>query len=198
MTEKQKERIKKKIRSYRAKLYAEKRKFGGYFDNRGVRHYIPKLYVKIGDFKGLKGYFKWFAREFSDDIGFPDFNLLWSLSSFENKDLSDAMRKLYKTSFTNVYLVDVLCGRNPESIEKSELIWFESLGYALEVATECESFITPDFKAWMITATQSDEYRENMGEFIRLQILLAHEPVGEKRSKLINESRKFEKSLTGE
>jgi len=52
MTEKQIQRIKKKITNLRAVLSAEKRKFGGYFDNRGIRYLIPDLYLKIPDYKG--------------------------------------------------------------------------------------------------------------------------------------------------
>ena len=49
MTEKQIEKIKKQIRSLRAKLAAEKRTHGWYDDSRGYRFIIPGLYLQIED-----------------------------------------------------------------------------------------------------------------------------------------------------
>lgn len=46
MTEKQIAKVKSKIRSLRARLSAEKRKFGGYDDSRGIRYVIAELHLK--------------------------------------------------------------------------------------------------------------------------------------------------------
>jgi hypothetical protein len=198
MTEKQIERIKKRIRSYRAKLSAEKRKFGWYDDSRGLRYLIPELYIQIQDFKGSLRYYKWFNKEFSDDIGFPEFNLYWSLTCYENKDLTEALRKLYKTSFTNTYLVDLICKRNPTNINKSELISFESLEYAKQILSDCEKLITPAFKEWLKSTTRKTDFKKNMNRFISLQKLIKDESPGHLRSSLLNESREFEDKLTVE
>ncbi len=94
MTEKQIERIKKKIRSCRAQLSAEKRKYGAYDDSRGIRYIIPELYLKLEDYKGCLRYFNWFQKEFIDDCGFPDFLLQWTFVLFQNKKYDFAEKKL--------------------------------------------------------------------------------------------------------
>lgn len=47
MTPKQLERIQTKIKSIRATLAAEKRKYGTYDDSRGQRYAPPGLYIQI-------------------------------------------------------------------------------------------------------------------------------------------------------
>ena len=198
MTEKQIEKIKKRIRSYRAKLTAEKRKYGWYDDSRGIRYLIPELYVQLQDFKGALRYYKWFDKEFSDDIGFPEFNLYWSMTYFENNDTVKATKILYKTSFTNTYLIDLLSERKPANIDKSETIGFESKNYAVQISKECEKLITPNFKKWLIKTSEREDYKKNMNRFISIQKLTKDEHLGELRSALINESRKFKNTLTKE
>jgi hypothetical protein len=97
MTEKQIERIRNTIKVYRSRLAGEKKRFGGYFDNGGVRYKIPELYIQLGDYKGALTYFRWFEREFSDDCGFPFFDLFWSFTYFKNKREKDAIRLAYRT-----------------------------------------------------------------------------------------------------
>ena len=73
MTDKQKEKIRDKIKKVKQTLAAEKRKFGGFDDSRGLRYVPTGLYVKIGDFDGGLKYLKWFEKNFPNDIGFPGF-----------------------------------------------------------------------------------------------------------------------------
>ena len=122
MTEKQIEKIRKQIRSLRAKLSAEKRKHGWYHDGQGYRYIIPDLYLQIEDYKGALRYFNWFEKEFEVDSGFPDFNLAWTITLFKNKKYDLAIRKLYTTAFSNTYLIDLIFENKPLQIEKSELI----------------------------------------------------------------------------
>jgi hypothetical protein len=198
MTDKQIERIKKKIKSYRAMLSAEKRKFGGYFDNRSLRYMLPEFYLKIMDYKGGLNYYRWFAREFPDDIGFPEFNLYWALTLFKNNKMEEAIAKTYKTAFSNTYLIDLICSKEVKSIDKSETIGFESLGYAKEVVDDCVKLLTDDFIIWLNSLIKTEDYKSNLNKFISIQKLIKDEPVGKLRSKLIDESGKLEKSLTKE
>ena len=99
MTEKQIQRIQKRIKAYRAILTAEKRRFGGYMDSGGIRYRIPELYMTIQDYKGALTYFRWFTKAFPDDIGFPAFNLFWAATLFENNKIPESLGKIYETSF---------------------------------------------------------------------------------------------------
>ena len=197
MTEKQIERVKKKIKHYRAFLAAEKRRFGGYFDNRGIRYIIPELFLQIQDYKGAQVYFRWFSKAFSDDVGFPEFNLFWAATLFENNKVPEALRKVYETAFSNTYLLDLISGKDPTKIDKSELSGAERLYYAKEIYKDCIGLITFDFQTWITSIVDSEEFRANLNRFISLQKLIEDEPVGKMRNHLISESNKFEARLTG-
>ncbi|HEX2969494.1 MAG TPA: hypothetical protein VHO46_10365 [Bacteroidales bacterium] len=196
MNEKQLEIIKDKIKVYRSRLASEKRRFGGYFDNSGIRYIIPELYLKLGDYKGAIAYFRWFSREFPNDIGLPFFNLFWSFTFFKNKRGKDAIRLAYKTAFQNTYLLDLICNRPVECIDKLEIWGHESVGYAKEVAEWCNKLLTNDFRTWISGLIETGEFSTNMSRFISLQKLLKDETAVKLRSKLLAEISLFEKQLT--
>lgn len=52
MTPKQAERLIKKIAVIKRVLAAEKRKFGGYDDSRGLRYLPTRYYLQLGDYRG--------------------------------------------------------------------------------------------------------------------------------------------------
>ena len=197
MTEKQIERIKGTIKFYRARLAAEKRMFGDYDDSPGLRYIIPELYLKIRDYKGAMVYFRWFSKAFPDDIGFPVFNLFWSATLFENNKIPEAIKKAYETAFSNTYLLELINGKDPVQIDKSETIGFENLEYAKQVYKDCIKFITLEFQIWISNLSGFDDFKSNLNKFISIQKLIKDEPVGPMRTGLIQESNKFESKLTG-
>jgi hypothetical protein len=197
MTDKQIERIKKTIKIYRGRLAAEKKRFHGYFDNGGTRYIIPEFYLKIADYKGALVYFRWFTKEFPDDSGFPSFNLFWSLTLFQNNKIIEAIHKAYYTAFANTYLIDLISDREVNTIDKSELSGSESLDYAKQIVEGCTKLLTPEFKVWISALSETEDFKSNLNRFTSLQKLINDEPAGRLRSKLINESSKFERLLTG-
>ena len=63
MTPKQIERIQNKIVKIKRALAADKRRWGGYYDDsRGLRYLAPEQYIKIRDYKGALRYFNWFNK----------------------------------------------------------------------------------------------------------------------------------------
>ena len=196
MTEKQIENIKKKIKVCRARLTTEKRMFGGYDDSQGLRYYIPELYLKIKDFKGALVYFRWFAKAFPDDIGYPDFNLFWAATLFENNKIPDAIKKSYATAFSNTYFLDLISGRETVQIDKSEPIGFETLDYAKSAYEDCIEFITLEFQVWISNLSELDEFKNNVNKFISIQKLIKDEPTGQLRTELLQTSRNFTRQLT--
>jgi len=197
MTEKQIERIKGTIKFYRARLAAEKRMFGDYDDSPGLRYIIPELYLKIRDYKGAMVYFRWFSKAFPDDIGFPVFNLFWSATLFENNKIPEAIKKAYETAFSNTYLLELINGKDPVQIDKSETIGFENLEYAKQVYKDCIKFITLEFQIWISNLSEFEDFKANLNKFISIQKLIKDEPVGPMRTSLIKESYKFKRQLTG-
>lgn len=198
MTDKEIEYIKDTIKKYRSRLSGEKKRFGVYFDNAGVRYIIPELYIKIGDFKGGLAYYRWFSREFSDDSGLPSFYLFCTLILYQNKRLNEATRLAYRTAFSNTYIIDLVCSKTPTEVDKSELGGGESLIYATQIIEGCNKLLTREFKIWLCKLSETDEFRGNLNKFISLQKLIKDEPSGPLRSHLIDESSKIEKQLTDE
>jgi hypothetical protein len=197
MTERQIERIKKTIKVYRARLAAEKRLHGDYDDSPGLRYIIPELYLKISDYKGALVYFRWFSKAFPDDIGFPDFNLFWSATLFENNKIPEAIQKAYETAFSNTYLLELIAGRDPVQLDKSESIGYENLEYAKQVYKDCINLTTREFQIWISNLSGFDDFKANLNKFVSIQKLIKDEPVGPMRTGLIQESNKFERQLTG-
>jgi len=197
MTEKQIEKIQKRIKSYRAILASEKKRFGGYMDSGGIRYVIPELYLRIMDYKGALTYFRWFSKAFPDDIGFPSFNLFWAASLFENNKIPEALGKVYETAFSNTYLLGLIAGKEMNFIDKSELIGFENLDYAKQIYKGCIELITLEFQIYLTGLIEDKEFIDNLKKFVALQKLIKDEPVGQMRTHLIKESDIFERQLTG-
>ena len=196
MTEKQIEKVKKQIRSFRSKLTAEKRKFGAYDDSRGIRFIIADLYLQIQDYKGALRYFNWFEKEFQTDSGFPDFNLAWTITLFKNKKYDLALKKAYTTAFSNTYLFDLILGKKPMVIEKSELINWETLEFVMQIKPYWKRMITQDFKEWLKKITAQKDFKKNINNYIGLQKLIVDEPVGYKRSEMIDMENDFIAKIT--
>lgn len=198
MTEKEIERIRDKIKKLRDQLAGEKRRFGGYFDNGGRRYMLPELYIKIRDYKGGLNYYRWFSREFSDDVGLPSFHLFCTMILFQNKKFREAIRSAYKTAFSNTYLIDLLCKNTVGNIDKFEFSGAENLSYALQIADKCEELLTKDFKVWLCSLHRSDEFTANMKKFISIQKLIKDEEEDSLLSQLNDASEKLQKQLTEE
>ncbi|RIV37490.1 hypothetical protein D2V08_01115 [Flagellimonas lutimaris] len=114
MTPKQAERIKTKIIKIKKELAADKRRWGGFYDDsRGLRYLPPALYIKLGDYSGAKRYFNWFAKNFPDDMGYPIFLFEWTITLFKTKKMALAEQKALDTFRGNTYLFDAFLQRPP-------------------------------------------------------------------------------------
>jgi hypothetical protein len=192
MNEKEIEKIKNTIKVYKSRLAGEKKRFGGYFDSGGVRYKIPELYIQLADYKGALTYFRWFEKEFHDDSRYPFFDLLWSFTYFKNKREKDAIRLAYKTAFSDIYMIDLLC--KPVGVnDKSESHDFV---YANGLVEWCEKLLTRNFKEWICRLYETEEFKANMNKFISIQKLIDDKSLSESRSDLIDESDKLERKLT--
>jgi hypothetical protein len=106
MTDKQRQKIKDKIEKVKKTLAAEKRKFGGFDDSRGLRYLPIELYVQLRDFDGGLKYLKWFNKNFPDDIGFPEFLFGATIIYYKTGSLIDAESMALRTYFSNTFLLD--------------------------------------------------------------------------------------------
>lgn len=192
MTEKQIQKIRDSIKKHKAVLSLEKRKFGCYDDSYGRRYIIAELYLKMADYNGAATYFRWFEKNFPDDIGYPLFLLTWAVTLFETGKLKEVKIKTLQTSFLNTYLFDIILGNESQPIDKSELIGFESLSYAKEIKKDCDKVLSQNYLNWLAEFVQTEIYLASMNKFIALRKLLQDESDISERRKLIDEENKLE------
>ena len=185
MTPKQIERVQTKIKKIRAALAAEKRKFGGFFDSRGLRYMPPQLFIKIQDYKGGLVYLRWFQKNFPDDIGFPDFLFEWILILFKNGKLKDAELKAIETYFSNSYLYDKYFGREIIPIKKyeySNMTGSEFVQYFNYSSTQIE---LNDFTEWLLNFEKSERFQTIKEKYIAINKRLLIEEDYETRKYLL-------------
>ena len=185
MTPKQIEKVKTKIKRIRAALAAEKRKFGGFFDSRGLRYMPPQLFIKIQDYKGGLVYLRWFQKNFPDDIGFPDFLFEWVLILFKNGKLKDAESKAIETYFSNSYLFDKYFGREIIPIKKyeySNMTGSEFVQYFNYSSTQIE---LNDFTEWLLNFEKSERFQTVKEKYIKIHKRLLTEEDNETRKYLL-------------
>lgn len=187
MTPKQIERIQIKIKKIRAALAAEKRKFGGYDDSRRMRYMPPQLFIKIQDYKGGLVYLRWFKKNFSDDIGFPDFLFEWTLILFKNGKLKDAEQKAIETYFSNSYLFDKYFGREIIPIEKYEYSNVSNAEFVKYLNYSSEQEELADFTEWLREFEKSERFQVIREKYIEINKRLLHEEDYETRLYLLKQ-----------
>jgi hypothetical protein len=186
MTEKQRKRLKDKIEKIKRTLTAEKRRLGCFDDSRGLRYVPTELYVKLGDFKeGLK-YLKWFDKNFPDDSGFPEFLFESTIILFKTDNIEKAEEKALKAYFSNTFLLDKYFLREPESLDRmtnsntQELDWLKDFHWTHDQDDLLE------FSDWLNNFTNSEKFKRTVDEFNEIKKELETEPVGQRRSQLVN------------
>ena len=192
MTDKQIERVKNKIRKLKQALADDKKHWGGaYHDGSGIRYVIPEQYIKIKDYKGALRYLRWFDKNFPDDIGYPIFLFESTFILFKCDKVKEAEKKARKTFFSNTYLFDIFLGKEPLYFDKSENhAWeFEELAKHLTYKKDDLEFI--EFAAWIENVLSSREFLDQANEFIQIEQQLKSEPVGRKRTQLVERLSKI-------
>ena len=103
-------RIRARLRSYERKLRTEKERYGFYRDGAGKRYQVGPHYMLLADNEGALGAFRWFEKEFPDDVGEPGHLLCWTLALHRAGNEIGAAKRLRKTMLNNLYLVPRLLG----------------------------------------------------------------------------------------
>lgn len=192
MTEKQIERIKNKITKIKRGLAADKKHWGGYYnDGRGLRYMPPELYLKIQDYTGSLRYFNWFNKNFPEDSCYPIFLFEWAITLFKTKRIKLAENKVKETFYSNTYLLDNFLGKELLQIDKSEdSNWeYEQLIEHFQYSKNQEEL--KDFADWLELFMKNEKFLEFANEFIELKEKLKDEPVGEIRSDLVKRQYKL-------
>lgn len=171
MTEKQIERVRTKIIRVKRELAADKKRWGGYYDDSaGLRYAAPGLYLKIRDFKGAMNYFRWFAKNFPDDCCYGEFLLEWSLTLFMLGKVEDAKQKVTDAYFGDTRVLNKFFGRNvtmvDETIDSFELDWSETQ----VLAYSAEEKDWADFAVWLELLLTSEPFLSMSKEYWKFRI----------------------------
>jgi len=186
MTDKQIDRVRKKIEKYKKALKADKKYWGGYYhDGAGIRYAIPKLFIKIIDYKGGLKYLNWVDKNFPDDIGDPIFLFEWTFILFKCGKLKEAEEKAHRTFFSNTYLWDIFLGKKLLNLDITESSsWeFQSIGNYFTYTSSDTEFI--EFTSWIQGVLNNRRFLETVNEFVQIEQQLKTEPVGQIRSELV-------------
>ena len=197
MTPKQQERIKGKIRQIKSALAADKKRWGGvYDDSRGLRYLLPALYIQLGDFPGGLRYLSWFNKNFSDDSGFPGFLFEWAVILFKVGRGKEAERKAFQAFCRNTYLFDRFFGRPVVPVAKWEGSNLESPGFAIHHFSYSDKQDSlADFAAWLDKLTQTERFRRLSEEYIAIHRRLKNESDTETRHYLCRQAAQLEEEL---
>jgi hypothetical protein len=190
MTEKQQERIRLKIKKIKSALAADKKHWGGFYDDsRGLRYLPLEYYIKLKDYSGGKRYINWFYKNFPDDGGFPDFLFQCTIVLFYSNEPKEAKRKLFETFSSNIYIIDKFLGNKIHQIEKHEGSNIEGTEYLNYINYSSADENLTEFTKWLIETYNSDLFKSAVNEFIYLQRQLKAEREYEKRVDLVNTKR---------
>ncbi|MEN9942655.1 MAG: hypothetical protein RLZZ91_656 [Bacteroidota bacterium] len=186
MTPKQIERIQGKIVKIKRALAADKRRWGGYYDDsRGLRYLAPEQYIKIRDYKGALRYFNWFSKTFDDDMGFPFFLFKWSITLFKNGKLKEAEKKMFQAIFISDTLIDKFLEQDYFSLNTNENSSLEIVTLLNDQIYNFSDVEFKDFSEWLSNFIAGEFFRGHFSEFLSISRKLKTEPVGEVRFELV-------------
>ncbi len=163
MTPKQIERIHDKIVKIKRALAADKRRWGGYYDDsRGLRYLAPELYIKIKDYKGALRYFNWFNKTFDDDMGFPFFLFEWSITLFKNGKLKEAEKKMFQAILRSDTIIDNFLEKDYSSLDMNETNSLEILALLNNQIYNFSDVEFNDFSEWLFDFIASPNFEQQL------------------------------------
>ena len=193
MTLKQEERIILKIKKIKAELAADKKRWGGFYDDsRELRYLLPELYVKIGDYSGGLRYMNWFKKNFSDDGGFPEFLFEWAIILFKVGKVKEAEKMVFKAFCSNTYILDKFFDNPITPIDKYESSNIDIPEYAAEYFNySFKQANLLDFAEWLQHFIESEKFLALSHRYIDIHKQLNVEHESETRINLIDEADKL-------
>lgn len=187
MSPKQADRLRRQITVIRRTLAAEKRKFGGYDDSRGLRYLPTRYYVQLADFAGGLTYLRWFWRNFPTDVGFADFLFEATIILFKQGKLKEATRQATATFRADRQLLARFLGQHAPSAEAWENPPLAAESYARYFATLGSLTTLLDVAEWVGELTSSEQFMASAQHFSDLHRQLHGEQDGEKRRHLLDQ-----------
>ena len=181
-------KIRTRIRSYERALKKEYDKYGDYDDSYGKRYLLGALYMLVGDTDGALKHYAWFEKNFADDTGDPLDLLTWTLTLYRAGDPDAALKKLHQTMLSNLYLIPHLLKMEQQELGISYLSNLETMEYLDYMPQEIVKLWDEAALGWLQMHYHAAETQSLRERYIEIARQLKHEPVGEKRSKLVREA----------
>ena len=166
-------------------LKSEKRRFGCYDDSAGIRYLIGSYYLIAGDLDNALRHYKWFKRAFPDDAGEPGQYISWTYALYKSGDEKKAYNKFLQTHMLNSYVI-------PKILDVDFILPFKwsnnmmSEEWSKYIPQEIYNLWKEDDIVWLRKCYEKEKTSEIFEEFYELNIQINNEPVGPKRSGLIN------------
>lgn len=180
-----------RIKKIRSILATEKKKFGGYDDSRGLRYAPTGYYLRLQDYHGGMVYLRWFAKNFPDDSGFPEFLFEWAVILFKCDKIKEAERKATESFFRNTYIFDKFFGRPTDLSDKLENWNIERPEYLDDFKYSCKQPELEDFGKWLSDFEETEKFKSIAKRYIDARIRLKTEHDPEMRHYLVRIDRQL-------
>ncbi len=182
----------KKLRSlvkrYERELKNEQKTKGSINDSSGKRYLIGPYYMILGSLEEALNAFQWFQDNFEDDYGEPFHQLCWALALFYAGEEGAAADRLKNAMLLNLYQIPYILGEHQDEYD----IWLatdlDTKGYLAEIPDEYLELWDEKALYWAEELYYSDRFVHIRSRYIEIYHQLKTEPVGEKRSRLVNEA----------
>jgi len=177
-------------------LASEKRRFGAYDDSSGRRYRIGPLYALAGDLKEALAHYRWFEKQFPDDVDEPVHCLWWALTLYRSGNLESANRKLLDMLVRNLYLLPALIG---SPIARQDM-WHASNRdepeYLSRISPELLPQLSVDERSWIERQLETTLFRRVKDEYVSTHHALLTEENVTKRSAILRRWDKFRTKAT--
>ncbi|HEY5590079.1 MAG TPA: hypothetical protein VIK55_03580 [Paludibacter sp.] len=161
MTEKQIERVRTKIARVKRALAADKKQWGGYYhDGSGIRYMCPELYLKIRDFRGALNYFRWFGKNFPDDICYGEFYVEWAITLFKLGRLDEAGLKVVEGDQCDSTVWNKFLGRKLTMEDGTVNAELKAWRAVQVISYSASDAVWIDFAAWLEGFLVSEAFLE--------------------------------------
>lgn len=191
-------KIKANINRYERELRKEYETYRLISDGYGKRYLLGPLYLLLGDITGAIKSFAWFEQTFPDDMGEPFHTFCWALVLYRTGDMTGASSKLLQTMLSNLYLLPQLLGRRQPLLN----IWHGSniceKEYLQIIPPEMWKLWDAGALEWAQLQYDSAEFDRIRRKYIEINGQLLTEPVGPRRTQLVNEVFALRKITMGQ
>ena len=192
---KDKKKIIERINRYEKSLKAEKRKFGSFNDGYGKRYLLGPLYLLADNVDGAIKHYKWFEENFDNDSGEPIHRLCWVLAYYRSRNAEKARKALMRVMLINLYIIPKLIGLEQKKIKGWYGCNWEWKEYLEEIPQEIWKLWNSEEISWVKDLYFNESIMNLRNRYIEINEQLEKEPVGKRRSKLVEEASKLRDSI---